>query len=397
MAETVLLTNIRPLGGPTTNILIEAGRITALDAPIQPGVAVLDGGGRIALPGLVEAHTHLDKSLLGLPWYKNEVGPRLVDKISNEREVRRTLPIDSHQQSARQAALTVSHGATHIRTHVDVDTECGVSGIEGVMQTREALADYVGIDIVAFPQSGLLIRPGTLELMADALRLGAETVGGLDPCAIDRDPKGHLDAIFGLAEQFGRGVDIHLHEPGEMGAFSMELIIERTRALGMGGHVMISHAFCLGMPDPAITEPLIAALAETGIAICTTAPASRPVPAVKRLAAAGVVLCAGSDGIRDTWGPYGNGDMLERAMFVGLRNNLRRHDELDLALATCTTGGAKAIGLAEYGLAAGCWADLVLVPAEAVAEAVAQRPGNRMVLRRGRLVAQGGQALFRVA
>ena len=125
----------------------------------------------------------------------------------------------------------MTHGATHIRTHVDVDTECGVAGIEGVMATRADMADIVGIDLVAFPQSGLLIRPGTLALMEDALRLGAETVGGLDPCAIDRDPKGHLDAVFGLAERFGRGVDIHLHEPGEMGAFSMELIIERCRAL----------------------------------------------------------------------------------------------------------------------------------------------------------------------
>ena len=231
-----------------------------------------------------------------------------------------------------------------------------------------------GIDLVAFPQSGLLIRPGTLEVMEQALRLGAGTVGGLDPCAIDRDPKGHLDAVFGLAERFGRGVDIHLHEPGEMGAFSTELIIERARALGMAGRVMISHAFCLGMPDPAVTEPLIAALAEAGIAICTTAPASRPVPAVKRLAAAGVVVCAGSDGIRDTWGPYGNGDMLERAMLVGLRNNFRRDDELALALATCTTGGAAALGLSQYGLVPGSWADLLLVPAETVAEAVAQRP-----------------------
>ena len=397
MAGDLLLSNVRPMGGPAVDILIQAGRIAALDGPPPPGIARLDGAGRIALPGLIEAHTHLDKSLLGLPWYRNEVGPRLVDKISNERDVRRMLPIDPRQQSARQAAQTVSHGATHIRTHVDVDTECGVAGIEGVLATRAALADFVGIDLVAFPQSGLLIRPGTLALMEHALRLGAETVGGLDPCAIDRDPKGHLDAVFGLAERFGRGVDIHLHEPGEMGAFSTELIIERTKALGMSGRVMISHAFCLGMPDPAVTEPLIAALAEAGIAICTTAPASRPVPAVKRLVAAGVVVCAGSDGIRDTWGPYGNGDMLERAMFVGLRNNLRRDDEMALALDTCTTAGAAALGLQNYGVQPGCWADLLLVAAETVAEAVAQRPGSRTVLRRGRLVVQDGNKQFAVA
>jgi cytosine/adenosine deaminase-related metal-dependent hydrolase len=247
----------------------------------------------------------------------------------------------------------------------------------------------VTIDLVAFPQSGLLVRPGTVELMEQALRLGAETVGGLDPCAIDRDPKGHLDAIFGLAERFGRNVDIHLHEPGEMGMFSMELIIERTRALGMAGRVIVSHAFCLGMLDPSLVDPLVAAIAEAGIAIMTTATPSRPVPAVKQLIRAGVVVCAGSDGIRDTWGPYGNADMLERAMFVGLRNNLRRDDELAMALDIVTTGGAKALGLQNYGLAPGCGGDVVLVAAETVAEAVAQRPGMRTVVKRGRVVLTG--------
>jgi cytosine/creatinine deaminase len=384
----LLVSNVRPMGGPETNLLIRDGRIAAPDdLPEAPGTPRLAGEGRIVIPGLVEAHTHLDKSLLGLPWYRNEVGPRLIDKIDNERQVRRTLPIDPRQQSERQAMLAVSHGVTHIRSHVDVDTEAGVGGIEGVLATRSALADLVGIDIVAFPQSGLLVRPGTLALMEDALRLGAETVGGLDPCAIDRDPKGHLDAVFGLAERFGRGVDIHLHEPGEMGAFSMELIIERTRALGMRGKVMVSHAFCLGMPDPAVVEPLLAALADSGIAICTTGSPSRPVPAVKRLMQAGVTVCAGSDGIRDTWGPYGNADMLERATFIGLRNNLRRDDEMAMALATCTTEGARALGLAGYGLESGCAANFVLIAAETLAEAVAQRPGDRVVVRGGRVVA----------
>ncbi|MBS0562311.1 MAG: amidohydrolase family protein [Proteobacteria bacterium] len=393
----LLIRNVRPMGGDVAAIAIADGRIAAIGAP-PPGPAAreLDGGGRIAIPGLIEAHTHLDKNLLGMPWYRNAVGPKLTDRIDNERAERKRMPIDARRQSARQAALSVSHGTTHIRTHVDVDTETGVAGIEGVMATRAALADQVGIDIVAFPQSGLLIRPGTLELMEQALRLGAETVGGIDPCAIDRDPKGHLDAVFGLAERFGRGVDIHLHETGELGAFSMELIIERTRALGMAGRVIVSHAFCLGAPDPALVEPLIAGLAENGIAIMTTGTPSRPVPPVKRLAQAGVTVCAGSDGIRDTWGPYGNADMLERATLLGMRNNLRRDDELPLALAACTTGGAAALGLSGYGLEAGCHADLVLVEAETLGEAIAQRPGRRTTVRRGRVVAESGAACFSV-
>jgi cytosine deaminase len=397
MAGNLLIRNVRPYGAPSTDILIRDGCISAIGDALQAdGVPILDGAGQLALPGLVEAHTHLDKSLLGLPWYRNDVGPRLIDRIDNERVVRKTLPIEPQQQSERQALLALSHGSTFIRSHVDVDTECGVAGIEGVLATREKLADLVTIDLVAFPQSGMLVRPGTVELMEQALRLGAETVGGLDPCAIDRDPKGHLDTIFGMAEQFGRGVDIHLHEPGEMGVFSMELIIERTKALGMAGRVIVSHAFCLGMPDPALVDPLVAAIAEAGIAIMTTASASRPVPAVKQLVRAGVVICAGSDGIRDTWGPYGNGDMLERAMFVGLRNNLRRDDDLRLALDIVTTEGAKALGLPDYGLTPGCGGDVVLVAAETVAEAVAQHPGMRTVVKRGRVVAKGGQMLAAV-
>src|SRR6185312_7841548 len=167
----LLVRNIRPLGGPMADLLIRDGRFES--GPAAAGIAVLEGEGRIALPGLVEAHTHLDKSLLGLPWYRNEVGPRLIDRIDNERAVRKTLPIDPRQQSERHARLAVSHGSTFIRSHVDVDTDCGVAGIAGVMATREALADVVAIDIVAFPQSGLLVRPGTVELLEQALRLGA--------------------------------------------------------------------------------------------------------------------------------------------------------------------------------------------------------------------------------
>src|SRR5215469_2908436 len=124
MATDLLVHNVRPAGGELADILILAGRIA--QGPAPAGVPVLDGGGRIALPGLVEAHTHLDKSLLGHPWYHNEVGPRLIDKIENERNARQTLPIDPRQQSERHALLSVSHGSTFIRSHVDVDLECGL-------------------------------------------------------------------------------------------------------------------------------------------------------------------------------------------------------------------------------------------------------------------------------
>jgi cytosine/adenosine deaminase-related metal-dependent hydrolase len=393
MTAALLLRNVRPYAGEVADILIEDGRIARiapmLDTP--PGAAVEEGEGDIALPGFVEAHTHLDKTMWGMPWYRNEVGPRLIDKIDNERLNRRKLGIEPARQSARQSVQSSLMGTTHIRSHVDIDTDHRLLGLEAVMETREACRDIMDIEIVAFPQSGLLCRPGTLELMDEAMKAGAEVVGGLDPCAIDRDPKGHLDAVFGLCQRHGRPLDIHLHEPGEMGAFSLDLICDRTRALGMSGKVTVSHAFCLGTPDPALVEPLVAQLAELDIAVMTTAPASRPAPPVKGLLEAGIRVCSGSDGIRDTWGPYGNGDMLERAMFVGLRNNFRRDDELRLALEVCTTQGAKVMEIADYGLAEGCAADLVILPGETIAEAVVTRSPRRRVIKRGRIVARHGE------
>ena len=391
---TMLIKNGRPMGGAVADILIRDGHITQIGADIDaPGVPIEDAAGARVLPGLVEAHTHLDKSLWGMGWRANDSGPGLLDKIDNERQLKRRINIDPARQSARQAALSASHGSTHIRSHVDVDTDHGLWGIEGVMATRAAWRDIIDIEIVAFPQSGLLRRPGTLELMDAALTAGAEIVGGLDPCGIDRDPKGHLDAVFALSQKHGKPLDIHLHEPGEMGAFSMDLIFERTRALGMQGQVVVSHAFCLGTPDRDLLDPMVAALAELDIGIMTTGPASRPAPPVKRLLQAGVRVCSGSDGIRDTWGPYGNADMLERAMLVGLRNNFRSDPDVELALHTCTQGGADVMRLAGYGVGVGCVADLVVVDGEAIAHAVVARPARRLVVKRGRVSARGGMCV----
>lgn len=392
MTSGLLLKNVRPMAGPPVDVLISGGKIgkIATGQAGPAGVAVEDGRGEILLPGLVEAHTHLDKSLWGLPWYTNEVGPRLIDKIDNERLNKRRLNMDPYTQSARQTVQSSLMGSTHIRSHVDVDTDHGMWGIEGIMRMRAEYREIIDVEIVAFPQSGLLRRPGTLELMHEAMKLGSEVVGGLDPCTIDRDPKGHLDAVFGLCQKYAKPLDIHLHEPGEVGAFSMDLICERTRALGMKGNVTVSHAFCLGSPDRDLIDPLIAQLVELDIAIMTTGPASRPAPPVKKLVEAGIRVCSGSDGIRDTWGPYGNADMLERAMMVGLRNNFRRDDDMRIALDVCTARGARVMNLDGYGLAVGCWADLLIVPGETLAEAIVTRSPRRRVLKRGKIVARDG-------
>lgn len=391
MSDTILLRHVRPMGGASADILIEQGRIAAIGAGLtaSAGAAVEDGNGALALPGLIEGHAHIDKTLWGMNWVPNDVGPTIQDKIDTERRFRAATNHDARAQSERIARAYLANGTTRIRTFVDIDTEAGLKHLHAVLATRAALADAIEMQIVAFPQSGMLVRPGTEALLDQAMAAGADVVGGLDPCAIDRDPVRHLDVIFGLAQKHGRGVDIHLHEPGEMGAFSLDLILERTAALGMRDSVVVSHGFCLGMIGERERDALLARMAQWGVAIATTAPPSRPVPAVTACRAAGVAIFGGCDGIRDTWGPYGRPDMLERAMLIGLRNNFRRDEEVGWAFDCITTEAARGCGFADYGLAPGARGDVVLVAAETVAEAVVARPPRRLVVSAGRVVARG--------
>lgn len=392
----LLIKNIRVLDGDPTDILIRDGRIAGIGAELDGGDApVVEAGGHIAIPGLTEAHTHLDKSLLGYPWYYNDVGGgNLMAMIDNERRMKQRLGLDPHVQSMRHALQTAAYGATLIRSHVDIDTTGGLRALEGVMETAEKLADVVEIETVAFPQSGLMISPGTAELLDEAMKMGADLMGGLDPCGVDHDPKGHLDVIFGLAAKHGKGIDIHLHERGELGAFSMEQILDRAEALGMTGMVTISHAFCLGMPDQARVEALLERLAALDVAIMTTAPTSSPAPMVRQLQTHGIRIGAGNDGIQDTWGPYGNGDMLERAKFVGLRNNLRSDVEMHVALDICAGGGAVAMGAERREVKVGALGDLVIVEGVAVAHAIVSHKPRKLVVKAGKVTARDGTALM---
>ena len=390
--SSLLIRNVRPMGGAATDVRVHDGRIAELGAGLAApaGATVEDGQGALLLPGLVEGHTHLDKTLWGMDWYRNEVGTNLTDKIDNERAFRHASGHDAAVQSLVLAKAFLALGTTRLRTHVDVDTQAGLRHLDRTLRKREALREVQQIQVVAFPQSGLLGRPGTAELLDASLAMGADVLGGLDPCAIDGDPVKSLDVLFGIAHRHQRPLDIHLHEPGAMGAFSLDLILQRTEALGMQGQVAISHGFCLGDVSEREREALLARMAKLGVVLITSAPPSRSVPPLMACRQAGVTVLGGNDGIRDTWSPYGNPDMLERAMIIGLRYNLRRDDEIEVALDTVTHAGARGCGFEAYGLVPGNRADLVLLDAQTVAQAVVSRPVRRLVVSGGRIVARNG-------
>lgn len=391
MARDLRIRNARPLGGPATDILIRDGRFAAPGAAPPGGdVETIDAGGQLMLPGLVESHMHLDKTLWSLPWRPNSAGPTLRDYIDNERRVRATIEVPVGRRAEALLRQCIAMGSTTIRSHVDVYPEIGLSGVEALLALRDAYADKVSIQLVAFPQAGMLIAPGTAELMEEAVKSGVDIVGGIDPAGVDGDPIGHLRTVFGIAERRGCGVDIHLHDRGELGAWEVERIVDFTAAAGLDGRVMISHAYCLGEIDPLRLDGIAARLVRHRVSLLSSAPADVALPPVRQLRAAGVTLCLGSDGIRDLWSPFGNGDMLERAMLLAYRFDWNKDEDLAAALAAATGEGARALGLSGYGLSEGCDADAVILPAESVGEAVVARPRRSFVLKRGRVVARDG-------
>ena len=391
MRGELLVQNVRPMAGAAVDVLTRDGIIAQVAPGIAPppGATVIDGQGGILLPGFVDAHMHLDKTLWGLPWRPHQAGPSVLDRIENERRLRRELALAPDVQAERLARQAISRGTLHIRSHVDIDTEIGLRNFEGVMAARSRLKDAVTIQIVAFPQSGVVTRPGTADLLDRAVREGAELIGGVDPAGIDHDAAGQLDVVFGIAGRHGAGVDIHLHDGGEIGASQIRMIAERTRALGLAGKVSVSHAFCLGMVDDAELGKLVELLVDNRIAIMTNAPGDRPMP-LRRLCEAGVTVFSGSDGVRDAWTPFGTADMLERAMLLAYRNGFRTDELLHSTLDIVTRGGATVLGLQGYGLEVGCRANFVVVPGETLGELVVARPTRSWVVSAGRVIARDG-------
>jgi cytosine deaminase len=381
----MILRNALLPDGSRHDIELKDGRIAAF-LPPSPGESL-----GLVLPPLVDGHIHLDKTLLGLPWLSNQaLGNGVADRIEAERKVRAWRTVPETETGGNLVKQVMASGTLHMRSHVDIDNQLGLKNLHAVLAMREKFRGLVTIEIVAFPQSGIARSPGTAKLLDEAIAAGADLVGGLDPLGIDRDLDGHLDAVFAIANRRGVGIDIHLHDGGEGGLAEVVAIAERTKANGLNGKVAISHAFALGSVPIDLATHTADLLAATGVAIMSHGPGAAAMPPVKLLREHGVEVFSGSDNIRDAWSPFGNGDMLERAMMVGYRANFRHDDELLLAFEMVTAAPARALGLKDYGLDVGGPADLVVVDAATIPEAVATHPRRKMVIKAGRIVAQDG-------
>lgn len=400
----MLIRDCRPWGGSAADVTVTDGVIAAVtptspDArPPAPDDVVVEGRGRLLLPGFSDVHVHLDSTRLGLPFRPHTGGPGVWTMMLNDRENWRDAEVGITERVSRTLGLMVARGTTRVRTFAQVDVDCGLERLEAVLAAREEFSGRCEVQVIAFPQAGLLREEGSAPVLEDALRAGADVVGGIDPCTLDRDPVRHLDVVFGLAEKYGKPVDVHLHEPGELGAFSADLVVERTLALGMQGDVLISHGYGLWQTSEAQTRRLVEAFAGADVATATVAPGGRQNLPLEQLVEAGVRVGLGEDGQRDYWSPYGNADLLDRTWQLAFTHGFRDDALVEHCAAIATAGGASIMDRSlprlssvhdRPGLAVGDPGHLVLLDGETVTSAVMDRSPDRTVVFGGRVVAEG--------
>ncbi|WP_136477089.1 amidohydrolase family protein [Pseudomonas sp. DG56-2] len=372
--------------GSHLSLAVADGRIAHFGSDVAaiPGVECIDLGGQLLLPGFVDGHIHLDKSFVGDRWHPHQAVGSLRERLAVEKRELALAPSIVERADAL-IAQAVSFGTVAMRSHVDVDATTGLTNLHAVMQAREKWRGIVDIELVAFPQAGVMSCPGTADVLEAAICDGANVIGGIDPTTLDGDAEGQLDVVFGIAERHGVKVDIHLHEPGLQGVEQLQRIAARTCAGGLQGRVTVSHAYALGqVPDDELAR-IAATLAQAQVSILTNAPGDHAFPPILRLRAAGVNVFAGNDNIRDAWWPYGNADMLQRAMLIGYRSGFYSDEDLNVALAMATTAGAAVMEKSGYGLEVGNEATFLVLKAPNAAAAVAAVPGERRMVRRGEL------------
>lgn len=392
MTDRVYLNAVGADGNPLY-MHVRDGRILALGAepPVAGAAQVTDLRGHLVLPGFVDGHIHLDKSFVGDRWRPHRPADSLRERLAIEKEELAAAPPIEGRADAL-IAQAAAFGTVAMRCHVDVDATTGLANLHAVMAAREKWRGIVDIELVAFPQAGVMSCPDTPQWLEAAVREGAGVVGGIDPSTLDGDAEGQLDCVFGIAERLGAKIDIHLHEPGEQGVAQIARIAARAQALGLAGRVAISHAYALGDVGQGALQDVARKLADAGVAIMTNAPGDRAFPPVLALRAAGVRVFTGNDNIQDCWWPYGNGDMLQRAMLIGYRSGFYTDDDLLTALHMASHAGAAVLGLDRYGLQVGNEATFVALPVPNGAAAVAAVPSQRALFRKGEPVGEAARA-----
>lgn len=383
---------------------IRKGRIAEIAPDLPPdGRETLDAAGHLTTPAFVEPHTHLDKAL---------ISDRMPPNVSlSSEEARRNLraekgrfTVEDVLERARVVlGWALAAGATAVRTHVDVDTAAGLRGLEAILALREKMADYADLQVVAMPQHGIFADPGTEDLLEEALRMGADVVGGFPEEELHEEAgRRHIDRVFALARRFDRPIDMHLDIRYSPQTRYLHYTAWKTLQEGWNGRVAAGHVSALPYYDPYEAAHVIETVRRAGMSITTCPPTTtmlgarlypeprgRGITRVKDFLQAGVNIAFAQDNVLDPFNEnFGDADPLKTGFLTAYAAQLGSRRDLEVLYDMATENAAKVLALPDYGMAPGCRADLVITPVECVRDAFRLAPPRRFVIRRGRVIAR---------
>jgi cytosine/creatinine deaminase len=377
------------------DIAIAGARIVGVDGVARTARQTIDLGGRLVTPGLVESHIHLDKALL--TDRVTTTAGTLEEAIRLTGEAKRAFTVDDIRDRARRVLdLAVRAGTTAMRSHVEVDPIVGLLGMEAMLPLREEYAPALDLQLCAFAQEGIVKAPGTEGLLRRALTMGADLIGG---CPYnDTDGLEHIRIVFALATAFGVDADFHVDFADEPEHLHVREIAAQTLQAGWQGRVAVGHLTELAAVPLFRQDELIAEIAGAGLGvICLPATdlylmgrgdeanVRRGLTPVRRLLQAGVPVALASNNIRNAFTPVGTADLSHMAFVAAVAAHMGTPDDLRALLACITLHPARILRLPDYGLAPGCYADLVVWDCDQPEDAVATLPPRTLVVKRGRV------------
>ena len=385
------------------DLAMQDGKYVQKDAAfLNAGFNEIDASGKLCVPAFVDPHIHLDKVLINESVRVNETGT-LTEAIEIIWERKKHYTVDDIVDRAGRVIMSaISNGVTHIRTHVDVDNIGGLLPVQGLIETRKKYADIVDLQIVAFPQEGILQNAGAADLMEKAMELGADVVGGMpfNEKSIDDSAK-HIEFAFNLAREFDADIDMHVDETDDPAAKTLEILARQTIANDWQGRVTAGHTCALAGYTTEYADEVIRLVKEAKVHMITNPatnlmlqgrldeqPKRRGITRVKELMAEGINVSFGQDCVKDTFYPFGREDPLEIAFLTAHAAHLSQPDEINQVFDMPTHNAARVMRLKNYGTEPGCQADLVILDAANPAEAITKQADKNIVIKRGNIIAE---------
>jgi cytosine/creatinine deaminase len=379
----------------TADIVIDKDRIASVQpkAPGQ-GSREIDAAGSLVLPGMFNLHFHADKSLLGEIMRPNVSGtlPEAIE-ITNDFK-RKYDPAEVAARTLRVLEAGVKNGTTFFRLFADVGTIGGLRAARGLMLARDKFSRYCDIQIVAFPQEGIVRDPGAAELLDEALKEGCDIVGGLPWYEYtDAEAREHIDVCFALAKKYDRDIHMLVDDTDDENSRSLEYLALKTMREGFHGRVAASHCGAMAAYNDVYAAAGVTISVNAHINLVCSArldrePRRRGIARVKELLARGANVVSSQDDVNDPYYPFGKPDPLECVSMIAHVAQLTLPHELEQAMSMVTENAAKAARISDYGIAPGNRADLVIVGAPSVHEAIRLQPPRRHVFKGGREVAR---------